>query len=78
MQLTEAFNGGAHGNIHGVVGGTWSAEAEAFAAVTPDIVLPFIHHVYVSDGGDICGCRPRFLYHPFGCSETSESVRRLG
>ncbi len=57
MELTEAFNGGAHGNIHGIVGGTWSDAAEAFATVTPDIVLPFIHHVYVSDGGDACSRR---------------------
>lgn len=48
MELTEAFNGGAHGNIHGILGGTWSPEAEGFASATPAIVLPFIHHVYVS------------------------------
>ena len=47
MQQTESFNGGAHGNIHGLLGGTWSAEADEYAAKTPDIVLPFVHHVYV-------------------------------
>lgn len=47
MELTEAFNGGAHGNIHGLLGGTWSPEADEYAAVTPYIVIPFVHHAYV-------------------------------
>lgn len=47
MSLTEAFNGGAHGNIHGLLGGTWSPEADAYASETPYHVIPFIHHAYV-------------------------------
>ena len=50
MALTEAFNGGAHGNIHGLLGGTWSPEADVFASQTPYIVIPFVHHTYVSLG----------------------------
>lgn len=52
MQLTEAFNGGAHGNVHGILGGTWSPEADKYASATPNIVIPFVHHAYVSEGGD--------------------------
>eukprot|EP00752_Nemacystus_decipiens_P001330 g1320.t1 len=48
MALTEAFNGGAHGNIHGLLGGTWSPEADVYAAETPYIVIPFVHHTYIS------------------------------
>ena len=48
MELIESFNGGAHGNIHGVLGGTWSPESYEYAAKTPDIVLPFVHQLYVS------------------------------
>lgn len=48
MALTEAFNGGAHGNIHGLLGGTWSPEADVYAAQTPYLVIPFVHHTYVS------------------------------
>ncbi|CAM9529630.1 unnamed protein product [Ectocarpus sp. 12 AP-2014] len=48
MELTEAFNGGAHGNIHGLLGGTWSPEADEYAAVTPYIVIPFVHHAYIA------------------------------
>ncbi|CAB1107836.1 unnamed protein product [Ectocarpus sp. CCAP 1310/34] len=48
MKLTEAFNGGAHGNIHGLLGGTWSPEADEYAAVTPYIVIPFVHHAYIA------------------------------
>eukprot|EP00903_Cladosiphon_okamuranus_P007186 g6978.t1 len=48
MELTEAFNGGAHGNIHGLLGGTWSPEADVYASQTPYIVIPFVHHTYIS------------------------------
>lgn len=48
MQQTQFYSGEWHGNIHGVLGGTWSAKAHEYAEVTPNIVQPFVQPIYVS------------------------------
>lgn len=68
MTLAEAFNGGAHGNIHGLLGGTWSPEADEYAAVTPYIVIPFVHHAYVRGTKRDCGR---------GCISSSMLCRKM-
>ncbi|CAN0149608.1 unnamed protein product, partial [Hapterophycus canaliculatus] len=34
MALTQSFNAGAHGEIHELLGGTWSLQASAYAEET--------------------------------------------
>ncbi|CAM9505077.1 unnamed protein product, partial [Laminaria digitata] len=43
MALTVAMNAGAHGHIHELLGGAWSADWHGFYNRTDDIILPFTH-----------------------------------
>eukprot|EP00752_Nemacystus_decipiens_P013022 g11520.t1 len=43
MALTVAFNDGAHGEIHELLGGSWSRNATDYADRTNTIVQPFVH-----------------------------------
>eukprot|EP00904_Undaria_pinnatifida_P005044 jgi/Undpi1/166/HiC_scaffold_1.g00163.m1 len=43
MDLTESMNAGAHGHIHELLGGAWSADWHGFFNRTEDIILPFTH-----------------------------------
>ena len=48
MGLTEYFNNGGHGDIHPLLGGSWSPESTAYANRTNAIVQPFVHEAKVS------------------------------
>lgn len=48
MLLTEAMNAGAHGHIHELLGGAWSAEWHGFYNRTEFIVMPVTHVIVVS------------------------------
>lgn len=50
MLLTVELNAGAHGNIHELLGGSWSRESVEYANNTSPIVLPFVHDGVVSAG----------------------------
>eukprot|EP00903_Cladosiphon_okamuranus_P013119 g12236.t1 len=43
MALTVSFNDGAHGEIHELLGGSWSRNVTAYAERTDAIVQPFVH-----------------------------------
>lgn len=48
MSLTEAFSLGGHGDIHMLLGGSWSPEATAYAERADSIVEPFVRKATVS------------------------------
>lgn len=48
MSLSEALRTDAHGHIHEILGGTWSAEAGAIANRTTDLILLFLHDLQVN------------------------------
>lgn len=48
MALTVSFNVGAHGEIHELLGGSWSRNVTAYADRTDAIVQPFVHQAVVS------------------------------
>ena len=54
MALTVAFNDGAHGEIHELLGGSWSRNATAYADKTDTIVQPFVHKAVVSLHLSLC------------------------
>lgn len=43
-----SFNDGAHGEIHELLGGSWSRNATVYADRTNPIVQPFVHQAVVS------------------------------
>lgn len=53
MALTVSFNDGAHGEIHELLGGSWSRNVTAYADRTDAIVQPFVHKAVVSH---VCLC----------------------
>ena len=47
MELTVSFNEDAHGEIHELLGGSWSRGVTAYADRTNSIVQPFVHKAVV-------------------------------
>lgn len=48
MALTEAFNHQGHGNVHLLIGGSWSPDATAYVNSVDPIVEPFANVAKVS------------------------------
>ena len=47
MDLTRSMNGGGHGHIHELMGGTWSTQWQGFKERTTERVFPFKHELVV-------------------------------
>lgn len=47
MDLTEAMNNGAHGHIHELLGGVWSADWLGFQEKTSERIFPLVHKIVV-------------------------------
>ncbi|CAM9867117.1 unnamed protein product, partial [Ascophyllum nodosum] len=45
MDLTQSLNAGAHGHIHELMGGAWSADWHDFDERTSEIIFPFMHNI---------------------------------
>lgn len=63
MSLTESLNAGAHGHIHELMGGTWSANWHEFRTRTEEIIFPFVHDIVVGKS---------FMTEPHSCAIVRE------
>ena len=47
MNLSQSLNAGAHGHIHELLGGSWSADWRGFQEKTSERIFPIVHDIVV-------------------------------